>query len=164
MPAEQPQKRPQSQAKQQSQTKSMQSYSKFWQRRQGKQHGKRDQLHEIDYEDDDYDTGKCFNPDMDSHFENFVIETLDVNQNGIKDEIHVTAVIDNTSSELKVDSSAKCNVISTKTIKSLALCKKPQLNTKKKVILVTYSKKTIETMGTCVLNWKISDITISIEF
>ena len=159
MSAEQPQKRPQSQAKQQSQTKSTQSYSKFRQRRQGTQHGKRDQLHEIDYEDDDYDTSECFDPDMDSQFENFVIETLDVNQNGIKDKIHVTAVIDNTSFDLKVDSGAKCNVISTETIKSLALCKKPQLNTKKKVKLVTYSKDTIETMGTCVLNCKISDVT-----
>ena len=57
---------------------------------------------------------------MDSQFENFVIETLDVNQNGIKDEIHITAVIDNTSFDLKVDSGAMCNVISTETIKSLA--------------------------------------------
>ena len=73
---------------------------------------------------------------MDSQFENFVIQTLDVNQNGIKDEIHVTAVIDNTSFELKVDSGAKCNVIYTETIKSLALCKKPQLNSKKKVKLM----------------------------
>ena len=86
-----------------------------------KQHDKHDQLHEIDYEDDDYDTSKCFDPDMDSQFENFVIETFDVNQNGIKDEIHVTAVIDNALSELKVDSGAKSNVISTETIKSLAL-------------------------------------------
>ena len=66
---------------------------------------------------------------MDSQFENFVIETLDVNQNSIKDEIHVTAVIENTPFELKVDS--------TETIKSLALCKKPQLHAKKKVKLVT---------------------------
>ena len=101
---------------------------------------------------------------MDSQFENFVIETLDINQNGIKDEIHVTAVIDNTSFDLKVDSGAKCNVISTKTIKSLALCKKLQLNTKEKVKLVTYSKDTIKTMGTCVLNCKISDVTSPIEF
>ena len=54
-------------------------------------------------------------------------------KNGIKDKLHVTAVIDNTSFELKVDSGAKCNVISTKTIKSLALYKKPPLNMKKKV-------------------------------
>ena len=101
--------------------------------RQGMHHGKRDQLHDIDYKADDYDKIECFDPDMDSQFENFVIETLDVNQNGIKDKIHVTAVIDNTSFELKVYSGAKCNVISTETIKSLALCKKSQLNTKKKV-------------------------------
>ena len=30
----------------------------------------------------------------DSEFENFVIETLGVNQTGIKDEIYMTAVID----------------------------------------------------------------------
>ena len=154
MSAEQPQKRPQSQAKQQSQAKSTPSYSKFRQRRQGTQYGKRDQLHEIDYGEDDYDSSECFDQDMDSQFENFVIETQDVNQNNIKDEIHVTAVIENTPFELKVDSGAKCNVISTSTIKSLSLCKKPQLNTKKKVKLVTYSKDTIETMGTCVLNCK----------
>ena len=79
MSAEQPRKRPQSQAKQQSQIKSTQSHSKFRQRRQVTQHGKRDQLHDIDYEDDDYYTSECFDPDMDSQFENFVIETLDVN-------------------------------------------------------------------------------------
>ena len=87
-----------------------------------------------------------------------------LNQIGIKDKIHVTAVIDNTSLELKVDSGAKCYVISTETIKSLVLCKKPQLNTKKKMKLVTYSKDTNETMGTCVLNCKISDVTSPIEF
>ena len=153
MSAEQPQKRPQSQAKQQSQAKSTQSYSKFRQRRQGTQYGKRDQLHEIDHDEDDNDSSECFHQDMDSQFENFVIETLDVNQNNIKNEIHVTAVIENTPFELKVDSGAKCNVISDRsTIKSLSLCKKPQLNTKKKVKLVTYSKDTIETIGTCVLN------------
>ena len=91
------------------------------------QHGKRDRLREIDYEDDDYDTSECFDQDMNSQFENFVIKTLDVNQNGIKDEIHATAVIDNTSFKLKVDSSAKCDAISTETIMSLA-----QLNTKRK--------------------------------
>ena len=109
MSAEQPQKRPQSQAKQQSQTKSIQqSYSKFRQRRHGMQHGKRDQLHEIDYEDDDYDTSECFYPNMDSQFENFVIETLDVKQTGIKDKIHVIAEIDNISFDLNIDSGAKC--------------------------------------------------------
>ena len=107
MSAEQPQKRPQSQAKQQSQAKSTPSYSKFRQRRQGTQCGKRDQLHEIDYEEDDYDSSECFDQNMDSQFENVVIETLDVNQNNIKDEIHVTAVIENTPFGLKVDSGAK---------------------------------------------------------
>ena len=99
----------------------------------------------------EYNTSECFDRAIDSQFENFVIETLDVNQNGIKDDIHVTAVIDNTLFKLKVDSGAKCNVISTESIKLLALCKIPQLNTKRKVKLVTYSNDEIETMGTCVL-------------
>ena len=155
MSAKQPQK---SQAKQHLQAKCTQSYSKFRQRRQGtQQYGKRDQLHEIDYEDDDYD------PDMDFQFKNFVIEILDINQNGIKDEIHVTALIDNTSFEIKVDSGAKCNVISTEPITALALFKKPQLNTKNKVNLVTYSQDTIETMGKCLLNYRISGVTSPIK-
>ena len=63
------------------------------QRRQGTQQcDKRDYLHKINC-DDDYDTNECFNQDMDSQFENFVFETLDVKQNGIKDKIHATAVI-----------------------------------------------------------------------
>ena len=120
-------------------------------------------MHGLDYEDDgdtfEYDTETVSN-----QLEDFVIETLDVNDSNFKNEIHVTAVVENSSFELKVDSGAKCNVISDTTIKSLSLSSKPRLNTKNGVKLVTYSKDTIPTLGTCVLHCKISDVLCPLEF
>ena len=81
-----------------------------------------------------------------------------------KNEIHVTALVKNSSFKLKVDSGAKSNVISDTTITSLSLSSKPLLNTNNGVKLVTYSKDTIPTLGTCVLHCKISDVLCQLEF
>ena len=81
----------------------------------------------------------------------FVKETLDMNQISIKADIHVAAVFENTPFELKVDSDAKCNVISTSTIKSLSLCKKHIWIWKGKLNI-------IKTIGKCVLNCNVSDV------
>ena len=76
----------------------------------------------------------------------------------------MTALVENSSFELKVDSGAKCNVISDTTIKSLSFASKPRLNTQNGVELVTYSKDTIPTLGTCVLHCKISYVLFPLKF
>ena len=86
-------------------------------------------MHELDYEDDD-DTFEYDTETVSNQLEDFVIETLYVNDSNFKNEIHVTALVENSSFKLKVDSGAKCNVISDTTIKSLSLSSKPRSNTK----------------------------------
>ena len=62
-----------------------------------------DKKQELDNDDDDdafeYDTET-----VSAQLEDFVIETLDVNDSNFKNEIHVKALVENSSFELKVDS------------------------------------------------------------
>ena len=84
-----------------------------------------DKKQELDNDDDDdafeYDTET-----VSAQLEDFVIETLDVNDSNFKNEIHVKALVENSSFELKVDSGEKCNVISDTTAKSVSLSSKPR--------------------------------------
>ena len=82
-------------------------------------------MHELDYEEDD-DTFEYDTETVSNQLEDFVIETLDVNDSNFKNEIHVTALVENSSFELKVDSGEKCNVISDTTAKSVSLSSKPR--------------------------------------
>ena len=68
-------------------------------------------MHEIDCDTDD-----TFEV-PDNLMQNFVIESIEIPN--AQNEIHVTAEVFNKPLELKIDSGAKCNVISLETLKAL---------------------------------------------
>ena len=74
------------------------------------------QMHEIDC-----DTEDTFEI-PDDLMQDFVIESVEISN--AQNEIHVTAQVFNKSPELKIDSGAKCNVISLETLKALDISSK----------------------------------------
>ena len=111
-------------------------------------------MHEVEYEDPEYETY------MDENMEDLVIESIDSTTQ--KGEIHVTAKVNNKNLELKVDSGAKCNVISMEQLKTVQLPVK--IDSSKTVSLISYSNDTIKTLGTTSLNCKFSDRNAMLKF
>ena len=112
------------------------------------------QLHELDCNPDEaYEV-------PDDMFQNFVIESVDVPNS--KNEIHVTAEVLDKSLELKIDSGAKCNVISLATLKALNI--RFQIDTSQKASLISYSNNVMTTLGIGELNCKVSSKSVSLRF
>ena len=117
----------------------------------------RKKVQEIEYEDH---TGRNISDDPDGN--NFVIDAIDLPANN---EINVTAVYNKHSSfELKIDSGAKCNVISIETIKTLKTTEKIRITSCNSVTLVTYSGDTMKTLGTCELPLTIAGVDATLLF
>ena len=117
----------------------------------------RKKVQEIEYEDH---TGRNISDDPDGN--NFVIDAIDLPANN---EINVTAVYNKHSSfELKIDSGAKCNVISIETIKTLKTTEKIRITSCNSVTLVTYSGDTMKTLGTCELPLTIAGVDETLLF
>ena len=90
----------------------------------------------------------------------FVKESVEIPN--LQNEIHITANISNTPLDLKINSGAKCNVISIETLKALRI---PfEIDSTKKVNLISYSNNTITTLGTCHLNYSISGQNTILKF
>ena len=114
-------------------------------------------LHEIDWEQDDDDDDECEDDD-----ENFVIETVEMPNS--QNEINVTAIFEKNKFEMKIDSGAKCNVISLDTIQEFDIKNKVSIKSKDKVNLISYSGDKISTLGTCVLECDISGNKVPLTF
>ena len=113
-----------------------------------------DQMHEIDCENHEDIEGP------EDLMQNFVIESVEIPNS--QNEIHITANILNSPLELKVDSGAKCNVISIETLKALRI---PfEIDSTKKVNHISYSNNTITTLSTCHLNCSISGQNTILKF
>ena len=69
-------------------------------------------MYEVDYDSEYADE----NPE--DMLENFTIQSVDV-PNSRNNEIHITALVSGKPLELKINSGAKCNVISSNTLSNL---------------------------------------------
>ena len=91
----------------------------------------------------------------------FFIESIDADPSR-KEEIHCTATVNNCDVKLKLDTGAKCNVLTFNLFKELR--KKEKINKSKVTQLVAYGGDMISTMGTVVFNCKIGSREMSVEF
>ena len=117
-------------------------------------------MHEIDCEHDDEQS--YHGQDYDSDDDNFVIETVEMPN--MQNEINVTAVYEKNEFEMKIDSGAKCNVISLETIRKFAVKDKVSIKSKEKVNLISYSGDKISTLGTCMLVCEVSGSKVPLTF
>ena len=111
-------------------------------------------MHEIDCNTDDtFDV-------PDDLMQYFAIESVEISN--AQNEIHVTAEVFGKSLELKIDSGAKCNVISLETLKALKI---PfEIDSSRKANQVLFSNNVIKTLGICELNCNISNDNVSLRF
>ena len=112
------------------------------------------QMHEIDCDTDD-----TFEV-LDDLMQNFVIESVEIRN--AQNEIHGTAEVFSKSLELKIDSGAKCNVISLETLKALNIPFK--IDSSRKANLVSFSNNVMKTLGICELNCNISNDNVPLRF
>lgn len=77
------------------------------------------------------------------------INVVDHHNTTVKQEIHCSLTVNGKPLELKIDTGAKCNVISTETYK--AVRKNEKIEEKSKVTLVAYGGTVIQTQGTVML-------------
>ena len=108
-------------------------------------------LHEIDYQDDD---------EQEDTMQHFVIEAVDTHESS--NELHITAYTSNKPFDLKIDTGAKCNVISRSTLQSLRI--PHHINTSDKVTLFSYSNTKMNTLGTCELECVIANVNTILKF
>ena len=109
------------------------------------------QLHEIDYDDDQQ---------LEDIMEHYVIEAVDIP--GSQSEIHITAIASGNRFDLKIDSGAKCNVVSMNTLQSMRI---PfTINTSERITLISYSNTEMRTLGTCELQCVIANQNAILKF
>ena len=92
---------------------------------------------------------------------NFVIESVEIPKNN---EINVTATFNKSTFDLKIDSGAKCNVISLETIKTLDTQEKIRSKSCDSVTLVSFSGDKTSTLGTCALPLQIAGKQATLQF
>ena len=105
-------------------------------------------VHEVDVEDDEDDISD------DPAGKNYVIESLEQSRNN---EINVAASFEGNNFELKIDSGAKCNVISLNTLEKFKVNDKIKIKASESVSLKAYGGQEIPTLGSCQLKIKIGD-------
>ena len=116
----------------------------------------RSKVNELEYEDTE---GRDISCDPDGN--NFVIESVEIPKNN---EINVTATFNRSTFDLKIDSGAKCNVISLETIKTLDTQEKIRIKSRDSVTLVSFSGDKTSTLGTCALPLQIAGQQATLQF
>ena len=123
--------------------------------------GTRKYVHEIDEESCDYNYSQE-SDDYNYDFETFVIESVDSDSPSAKQDIKVELVLNDKKTQLKVDTGARCNVMSINALKKINGHK--LLDDSKHVKLVGFGGHSVTSIGSAILKCKHKQENHNLEF